>query len=144
MQPIKKMTKGTLALKFEKKIAFHCETLSVFRILFMFLQTFHVNRSPEQNLRWSCVIYCHALNILYFFSPLILFFSEVLGNIEITVNWLLLCILGKVAGLAESEKATECKGEDQEWGERKVKFCWFDGCRLNDLPSGPKNRSAYR
>lgn len=45
------MTKGTLALKLEKKIAFHCEKPSVFRILFMFLQTFHVNLSPEQNLR---------------------------------------------------------------------------------------------
>lgn len=33
----------------------------------MFLQTFHVNLSPEQNLRWSCVIYCPALSILYFF-----------------------------------------------------------------------------
>lgn len=36
------------------------------------------------------------------------------------------------------------QGGDQEWGKRKVNFCWFDGCSLNDLPSGPKHRSTYR
>lgn len=113
-----------------KKIAFHSEKSSVFRICFMFLQTFRVNLSSEQNLRWNCVIYCHALNILYLFFPLISFFSEVLGNIEITMNWLFLWILGKGTGLAVSEKMAGIGG-----GRPSMR-------RVEGKVSGPKNRRS--
>ena len=112
------------------KIAFHSEKSSVFRICFMFLQTFHVNLSSEQNLRWNWVIYCHALNILYLFFPLISFFSEVLGNIEITMNWLFLWILGKGTGLAVSEKMAGIGG-----GRPRME-------RVEGKVSRPKNRRS--
>ena len=113
-----------------EEIAFHSEKSSVFRICFMFLQTFHVNLSSEQNLRWNWVIYCHALNILYLFFPLISFFSEVLGKIEITMNWLLLWILGKGTGLVVSEKMAGIGGGRPRMG------------RVEGKVSRPKNRRS--
>lgn len=124
------MTKGTLALKLGgKKLPFTLKNHLSLGCVSCFFKRFF-NLSSEQNLRWNWVIYCHALNILYLFFPLISFFSEVLGNIEITMNWLFLWILGKGTGLAVSEKMAGIGGGRPRMG------------RVEGKVSRPKNRRS--